>query len=126
MGGKAVRRLVTGGVATVAAFALAVAPASAHFCFRTQLSERAQEASNKSPAFISFGELAFEFTGLCDEGIQILADAGGVTTGTLIHTKTVMAGGTLKKADGGGTPGISHLDFEAIDAAFPAAEEACA
>ena len=125
MGGKTVRRLVTGGVATVAAFSLAVAPASAHFCFRVHLNERAEQASSGSPAFVSFGELAAEFTGLCPAGIDILAEAGGVTTCTLIHTKTVMAGGTLKKAGGGGNPAISHLDFDSIDAAFPAAVAAC-
>jgi hypothetical protein len=125
MGGKkAVRRLVVGGVATVAAFALAVPPASAHFCFRTQLADRATEASSGSPAWVSFHDLAFEFTGLCDAGIDILAAAGGVSPSTLIHAKTVMASGTLKK--GGGNPGISHLDFEGIEAAFPDAEAACA
>jgi hypothetical protein len=36
-----------------------------------------------------------------------------------------MAGGTLRKADGGGNKAISHLDFEGIDAAFPEAAAAC-
>lgn len=127
MGGKkAVRRLVVGGVATVAAFALAVPPASAHFCFRTQLADRATQASSGSPAWVSFHDLAFEFTGLCDAGIEVLAAAGGVSSDTLIHAKTVMASGTLKKSGGGGTPGISHLDFDGIEAAFPDAIAACA
>lgn len=124
MGSTTVRRLVTGGVATVAAFALAVAPASAHFCFKTNLNERAAEGQAGSQGWVSFYDLALEFTGLCDAGIEVLAEAGGVTTGTLINAHGLMAGGTLKKADGG-NPAISHLDFEAIDAAFPAAAAAC-
>ena len=35
------RRMATAGVATVAAVVLAASPASAHFCFKTELNERA-------------------------------------------------------------------------------------
>ena len=125
MGGKAVRRLVTGGVATVAAFALAVAPASAHFCFKTNLNERAAQGQSGSQAWVSFGDLAFEFTGLCPAGIEILAEAGGVTTETLINSRGTMAGGTLRKGEDSGTPSISHLDFEGIEAAEEEAMAAC-
>jgi len=45
--------------------------------------------------------LLFEFTGLCGAGIEVLADAGGVTTDTLINGHGVMAGGTVRKGDGG-------------------------
>ena len=75
---------------------------------------------------MSFHDLAAEFTGLCDAGIDVLAEAGGVSPETLIHTRTVMAGGTLREGGKAGTPAISHLDFDAIDAAFPAAAAACA
>lgn len=125
MGRTHLRRLATAGVATVAAIMLAAAPASAHFCFKTQLNERAAQGMAGSNNWVSFGELAFEFTGLCDEGIEILAEAGGVTTDTLINGHGLMAGGTLRKGEDGGNKAISHLDFVAIDAAFPEAAAAC-
>jgi hypothetical protein len=125
MARKAVRRLVATGIATVAAVGLVAAPASAHFCFKTNLNERAAHGMAGSANWVSFGELAFEFTGLCDEGIAILADAGGVTVDTLINGHGTMAGGTLRKGPDAGTPSISHLDFNAIDAAFGDAAAAC-
>lgn len=121
----AARLVFMTGVATITAVVLASGPASAHFCFKTNLNERAAEAKAGSPAWVSFGELAFEFTGLCPEGIEVLADAGGVEVDTLINTRGTMAGGTLKKGADSGTPSISHLDFDAIDAAFPDAAAAC-
>jgi hypothetical protein len=54
-------------------------PASAHFCFKTNLNERAAEGQAGSANWVSFHDLVFEFTGLCDEGIEILAEAGGAT-----------------------------------------------
>jgi hypothetical protein len=36
-----------------------------------------------------------------------------------------MAGGTLRKGPDAGTPSISHLDFDGIDAAMPDAIAAC-
>jgi hypothetical protein len=120
------RLLFTTGIATVAAVALAAGPAQAHFCFKTNLNERAAEGMAGSANWVSFGDLAFEFTGLCPEGIEILAAAGGATVDTLINSHGTMAGGTLRKGEAAGTPSISHLDFEAIDAAFPEAAAACA
>jgi hypothetical protein len=125
MGKTALRRLITTGMASAAAIVLAAGPASAHFCFKTNLNERAAQGMSGSSNWVSFGDLAFEFTGLCPAGIQILADAGGVTVDTLINSHGTMAGGTLRKGEDAGTPSISHLDFEAIDAAFPAAAAAC-
>jgi hypothetical protein len=122
---KTAARLCTTGIATVAALVLTAGPAQAHFCFKTELNERAAQSMAGSANWVSFGELAFEFTGLCPEGIQILADAGGVTVDTLINSHGTMAGGTLRKGEDAGTPSISHLDFEAIDAAFPDAAAAC-
>lgn len=118
-------RLMLAGVATVGAVVLAAAPASAHFCFKTALNEQAARGMAGSANWVSFGDLAYEFTGLCDAGITVLAEAGGVTTDTLINSHGTMAGGTLKKADGGGNKAISYLDFDGIDAAFPAAAAAC-
>jgi hypothetical protein len=123
--GNAVRRMVMTGIGTVVAVGLVAAPASAHFCFKTNLIERAAQGMAGSANWVSFGDLAFEFTGLCPDGIEILADAGGVTVDTLINGHGLMAGGTLRKGEDAGTPSISHLDFEAIDAAMSDAIEAC-
>jgi hypothetical protein len=125
MGKTAIRRMVTTGIATVAAVGLATAPASAHFCFKTNLNERAAQGMAGSANWVPFGDLAAEFTGLCPEGIEILADAGGVTVDTLINGHGTMAGGTLRKGPDSGTPSISHLDFDAIDATFAEAAAAC-
>ncbi len=119
------RRIATAGIATAAAVVLATVPANAHFCFKNELNARAAQGMAGSQGWTSFGELASEITGLCDAGVEILADAAGVTTATPIKAHGVMAGGTLRKEDGGGNPAISHLDFEAIDAAFPEAAAAC-
>ncbi|TCN40085.1 hypothetical protein EV644_10612 [Kribbella orskensis] len=125
MGMRLARRLVTAAIATVAAVALAAGPANAHFCFKTALNDRAALGMAGSANWVSFHDLAFEFTGLCDAGIEVLAEAGGVTPDTLINGHGTMAGGTLRKGEEAGTPAISHLDFDAIDAAFPAAAAAC-
>ncbi|HEX5993855.1 MAG TPA: hypothetical protein VFY84_01800 [Jiangellales bacterium] len=122
---KTAARLFITGIATATALALSAGPAQAHFCFKTQLNERAAQGMAGSANWVSFGDLAFEFTGLCPEGIQVLAEAGGVTVNTLINTHGTMAGGTLRKGADAGNPAISHLDFEAIDAAFPEAAAAC-
>lgn len=118
------RRMATAGVAAVAAVVLAAAPASAHFCFKTELNERAAQGMAGSNNWVPFEVLAFEFTGLCDAGIEVLAEAGGVTTDTLINGHGLMAGGTLRKAESG-NKAISHLDFDAIDAAMGEANAAC-
>jgi hypothetical protein len=125
MGIKLGHRLATTGIGAIAVLALTAGPASAHFCFKTNLNERAAEGQAGSANWVSFHDLAFEFTGLCDAGIEILAEAGGVTPDTLINGHGTMAGGTLRKGADSGTPSISHLDFEAIDAATPDAIAAC-
>jgi hypothetical protein len=116
--------MATAGVAAVAAVVLAAAPANAHFCFKTELNERAAQGMAGSNNWVPFEVLAFEFTGLCDAGIEVLAEAGGVTTDTLINGHGLMAGGTLRKAESG-NKAISHLDFDAIDAAMGEAIAAC-
>jgi hypothetical protein len=68
-------------------------------------------------------DLAAEFTGLCDAGIEVLADAAGISVLTPINAHAVMAGGALSRDKD--ARGISHLDFDAIDAAFPEAVAAC-
>jgi hypothetical protein len=121
---KTKRRVLTGGIATVATLVLTAAPASAHFCYKNNLTPGAAAGMANSQGFATFGELAFEFTGLCPAGIEVLADAAGVTTDTPIHAHAVMAGGTLRDGSSD-NPAISHLDFDAIDAAFPDAVDAC-
>jgi hypothetical protein len=118
-----VRRLSTLAVPTIAAIALGVAPAAAHFCYHNNLTPQSTAGMLGSNAYVSFGALAAEFTGLCPAGIEVLADAAGVTVDTPIHARAVMAEGVAKQ--GRSNPAISHLDFEAIDAAFPAAVAAC-
>ncbi|MGH3507556.1 MAG: hypothetical protein ACRDO2_10175 [Nocardioidaceae bacterium] len=120
---RTTRRALTLGAATVTATLLAIAPASAHFCFKTNLNDHARAGMLGSANWIAFEDLAAEVTGLCPAGVQILADAAGVSLDTPINGHGLMAGGTLKK--GGGNPAISHLDFVAIDAAFPDAVTAC-
>ncbi|HEX6247078.1 MAG TPA: hypothetical protein VFZ64_04350 [Nocardioidaceae bacterium] len=117
-------RMATVSAATVVAVALAASPASAHFCYVNNLTPQAVEGAGGSNGFATFSELATEFTGLCPAGVQVLADAAGVSLDTPINTHAVMAGGVLQQ--GGTAGGISHLDFAAIDAAFPAAVAACA
>ncbi|UUZ58911.1 hypothetical protein [Nocardioides sp. B-3] len=79
--------------------------------------------ASSSNGFASFHVLAFEFTGLCPAGIRVLADAAGISVDTPINLHAVMAGGAEFR--GKDARGISHLDFEAIDAAFPDAIAAC-
>ncbi|MDP9444568.1 MAG: hypothetical protein M3P83_09575 [Actinomycetota bacterium] len=116
---------MTPGIAAVGAVVIAAGPASAHFCFKTNLNERAAQRMAGSANWVSFGDLAFQFTGLCDAGIDVLADAAGVSAETLINTHGTMAGGTLRKGPDAGTKSISYLDFEALEAALPAAVGAC-
>ncbi|MGH3480381.1 MAG: hypothetical protein ACRDQD_26545 [Nocardioidaceae bacterium] len=111
--------IVTGGIAALVVFLATAAPASAHFCYKNHLTPRAAAGMANSQGFATFGEVAFEQTGLCPAGVQVLADAAGVTTATPINLHATMAGGTS------GNPAISHLDFAAIDAAFPDAVDAC-
>lgn len=124
---KLLRRALMTGAGAVAIVGLAAGPASAHFCFKTALNERAAQGMAGSANWVSFGDLAAEFLpGLCEEGIEHLATAAGATTSTLINSHGTMAGGTLKKGADAGTPAISHLDFEALDAAVPEAFALCA
>jgi hypothetical protein len=124
---KLLRRALMTGAAAVAIVGLATGPANAHFCFKTSLNAKAAQGMAGSANWVSFGSLAAEFLpGLCEEGIEYIATAAGATPSTLINTHGTMAGGTLKKGEDSGTPAISHLDFEALDAAVPGAFELCA
>lgn len=117
------RRLLTAVAATTTVFALTAGSASAHFCYFTEANVNAELGRAGSNGFVTFGELAAEITGLCSAGVEVLADAAGISTTTNIHARTVMAGGALR--NGKSVKPISHLDFDAIDAAFPDAIAAC-
>ncbi|GAA1606881.1 hypothetical protein GCM10009789_71500 [Kribbella sancticallisti] len=124
---KLLRRALMTGAGAVAVLGLAVGPANAHFCFKTNLNAKAAQGQAGSANWVPFGELAAEFLpGLCPAGIEHLATAAGATPSTLINTHGTMAGGTLKKGADSGTKSISHLDFEALDAAVPDAFALCA
>lgn len=111
-------RLAILAVATVGSLGLGVGPAAAHFCYHNNLTAQATAGMLQSNGYTSFGDLATEFTGLCPAGVQVLADAAGVTVETPIHARAVMAAGHSN-------PAIGHLDFDAIDGAFPDAVAAC-
>lgn len=117
------RRPLTVLAAAAASLAVAAGPASAHFCYHNNLNANAAAGMLGSNGYATFAELALEETGLCPAGIQVLATAAGVTTGTLIKAHGVMAGGLAKQ--GRENKPIGHLDFAAIEAAFPAAAAAC-
>jgi hypothetical protein len=114
-----VRRLsIVSGLAA-ATVALSTGAAFAHECYFTNPNPNAQAARAGTPAFMSFHDMAYQFTGLCDDGIALVAEAAGITPDTLINTKGMMAGPT------DGNRAIQHLDFDALDEAMPAAVEAC-
>lgn len=113
------------GAAAVASLALTAGTASAHFCYKTNENPASWEGKNGSSNWASFNELvAINLAPLCDEGVQLLADAAGVTPSTLINTHGTMAGGTLR-GDDPGTKSISYLDFDGLFAAIPDAFIAC-
>jgi hypothetical protein len=115
-----VRRLSTVAAATVAAIALSTSAASAHFCYFSDPNPNGNAGRAGSNGFVPFGVLAAQITGLCPAGIEVLADAAGVETDTMINAHGAMAEPT------GGNKAISHLDFAAIEAAFGDAAAACA
>lgn len=118
-----VGRAATVTAAAALGVALSAGPALAHFCYVNNMTPQAVSGAGGSKAFVPFGELAEQFTGLCPAGIQVLADATGVSVDTPINTRAVMAGGAEER--GHDAPGVSHLDFGALDAAFPDAVAAC-
>lgn len=116
------------GAATVLAGVMALAaagPAAAHFCFKTNRNATSAAAIANSNGWISFADIArIEIPGICDAAIDYIAAASGATGDTMINAHAVMAGGTLRKASPG-NPAISHLDFEALEAAIPGGLALC-
>lgn len=125
------RRAVTVGASGMALLALAAGPAAAHGCYKTNLNQKAAQGIAGSANWISFQDLATGFFAaelgvtLCQEGVDYLAEAGGVEPTTLINGHGMMAGGTFLNQDEPGTKSISYLDFDALDAAIPGALDVC-
>jgi hypothetical protein len=113
------RRLTIVAAATGAALVASTSPALAHYCFFNDPNVNADANRAGASAFVTFSEYT-DFTGLCDDGKTILADAGGVRLDTLLNVRGSMAGG--REA---GTRAIGHLDFGSLIAAGPAAFAAC-
>jgi hypothetical protein len=107
-------------IGAFAALALAAGPASAHHCYNAKAVDQGLQGMAQSGGFATFHDEALEFTGLCDAGIQVLADAAGVEMWTPINDHAVMASGSDGKSQG-----IAYLDIDAIEAAVPAAIAAC-
>jgi hypothetical protein len=119
-----VRRPLTVVAGVVASIALAAGPASAHLCYHKNLNAKAAVGVAGSNGFISFGDIVeFELEGLCSEGVDMLATAGGVTPDTLINAHGVMAGGLGMQ--GRHNKSIGHVDFDGVFAAIPDAYAAC-
>ena len=112
------RRLSTVTAGAAAIVVLSSTAASAHFCYFNNPNPNANAGRAGSNGFVTFGAIAAG-EGFCPAGAQVLAEAVGVTTGTLINAHGVMAGPT------GGNKAISHLDFAALEAAIPDALAAC-
>jgi hypothetical protein len=114
-----VRRLsIISGLAA-ATVALSTGSAFAHECYFTNPNPNADAGRSHTPAFMSFGDLAYQYTGLCPAGIAELAQAGGITPETLINSRGMMAGPT------DGNKAIGHADFDAIFEAMPHAYDTC-
>ena len=104
------------GLSTIAAVAaatvvLTATGASAHFCDFNDPNPNGDAGRAGSNGFVSFGAIAAASEGICPAGAEVLADAVGVTTSTLINADGVMAGPT------DGNKAISHLDFAALEVA---------
>ncbi len=114
-----IRRSLITGVSAVAMVALAAGPASAHFCYKNDVNAKAASGMAGSSNWMSFHDYAYAGTGgtLCEDGIAYVAEAAGVSLGTLINGNGMMAGPT------GGNKAIGQMDFGAIVGALPYAYE---
>jgi hypothetical protein len=116
-----VRRLSLVAGATAATVLLSSGAALAHGCYFTNPNPNADAGRAGSSGFVSVREMAHMFLdpALCEDGVQVLATAAGVTPDTMINAHGMMAGPT------GGNKAIRHMDFAALDAAIPGAFAAC-
>ena len=105
---------------------LAAGPASAHFCYLVNASDRSDAGRAGSNGWTSFSEAAQQaLPDLCYDGTVVLAEAGGVSVDTPILDHSTLANGTLRNGKGHDVPAVGYLDFDAIVAALPDAYEAC-
>jgi len=114
-----VRRALTTTVAAFAALAVAAGPASAHYCYKNDVNDKAWTGIAGSSGWLRVGDLAAEEFGFCEAGIEAFATALGGTPDTLINGHGLMAGPT------GGNKAIGHLDVTAFDGAIEAGFAAC-
>lgn len=116
-----VRRLSLVAGATAATVLLSSGAALAHGCYFTNPNPKADANRAHANGFVTVREMAHMFLdpALCEDGVQVLATAAGVTPDTKINAHGMMAGPT------GGNKAIGHMDFEALEAAIPGAFDAC-
>ncbi len=104
---------------------LAAGPASAHFCYLVNASDRSNAGRAGSNGWESFGDVAEREVGLCPAGAAVLARAAGVSVDTPILEHSTLANGTLRNGQGNDARGVAYLDFAAIGGAVDAALAAC-
>lgn len=101
----------------------------AHECFNVKRSATGNIGATGSQGWSTFAEDAREILGpICDAGVAVLAEAGGVTPDTPILSHATMASRTTRNGPGG-TPAIQYLDLfssTGIIQAIPSAFAACA
>jgi hypothetical protein len=128
------RRIMTLVVATTAALMLFAGTAFAHFCYVPNRSERGNAAAAKSQGWVPLDEILLEGFGLCEEGVAHFAEAylapRGISRSTLIHTRTLAAGGRFGTEQASDGKGVDHLfsseqDLEDLDQALEGAFEIC-
>lgn len=117
-----VRRLSIVAGSAAAMVALSTGSAFAHFCYFDNGNEQANSKRAGTPAMMTFHDyvVAGAPVQICDAGIEVLADAVGVTTDTVMNVRGMMAGPT------DGNDAIGHLDFGKLEGAIPDALAACA
>jgi hypothetical protein len=111
--------IITG--ATTAAVLLSSGAALAHGCYFTNPNPNADANRAHTKAFMSFTDMAHMFIApdFCAEGIEILAEAAGITPETMINGRGMMAGGS------GGNKAIQHMDFAGLEANMQLAMDTC-
>lgn len=129
------RRIALGGVASMAAFALATGPALAYECYNASRSEQGNASAANGQALMSLAEILstpeIVEVELCPAGVQHVLDgleAAGFRTDILISFRALMAGG-LEGKDGHllhDGRGIDHLSDEFFGTVFPLIGEAAA
>jgi hypothetical protein len=114
------RRLGAVSAAAVAALAIAVSPAFAHFCSKTGWSDAALAHAAKSgpwmtaPEWYGFIDGAVAAEEICPAGADNLkAQIAAYPTNTLFMGPGLLAGGTLKNGKDKTPSQFNYLDFEA-------------